>query len=285
MTTVEERTRTAPPLVADEAPWFGDEAAQDTTELLERRSRSTSEAERRRLEELVIRRHLPLARRLAGRYRNRGIADDDLVQVACTGLVLAVRRYDPQRGDDFLRFAVPTVHGQLKRHFRDSGWVVRPPRRVQVLQAQIARATQDLAQHLGRFPTPVEVADHLAVSVDDVLESLAARGCFAPTSLDGLMAASDAADGGPLVGMADVDRRLDAVEARVMLAPLLPRLAERDRVVLAMRFFEERTQQEIGDELGLTQIQVSRLLKRIFRILREMLTEERADAAGPASPR
>src|SRR5947209_5819028 len=173
MTTVEERTGAAP-LVADDARWHGDEAAQDTTELLERRSRTTSEAERRRLEELVIRRHLPLARRLAGRYRNRGIADDDLLQVACTGLVLAVRRFDPRVGDDFLRFAVPTVHGQLKRHFRDSGWVVRPPRRVQVLQAQISRATQDLAQHLGRFPTPDEVAEHLSVSVDDVLESLAA---------------------------------------------------------------------------------------------------------------
>jgi RNA polymerase sigma-70 factor (sigma-B/F/G subfamily) len=224
----------------------------------------------RSLTDQLIETNAGVARSMAGRYRNRGIDLDDLEQVALLGLTKAAQRFDPSAGHDFLSYAVPTIRGELRRHFRDAGWMVRPPRRVQDLQARIARAQDELEPHLGRSPRPSEVASHLGVELDDVVEALAADGCFTPTSLDGPVGDGSSALG-DLIG--EDDHALASAEARVVLAPVLRRLSRRDQRILQMRFVEERTQQEIAEAIGLTQAQVSRVLSRILDQLRTGLAE------------
>ena len=220
--------------------------------------------------EQLVERHLEVARSIASRYRNRGIDTEDLQQVALLGLTKAAQRFDPDAGHDFLAFAVPTIRGEVRRHFRDAGWVVRPPRRLQELQGRISRAHDHLEQQLGRSPRPSEVAKHLDVPLDDVVEALTADGCFAPTSLDGPVG-DGASSLGDLLGFDD--HSVAAAEARIVLEPLMRGLTERDRRILRMRFVDERTQQEIADAVGLTQAQVSRVLTRILAGLRADLLE------------
>jgi len=217
---------------------------------------------------------MDVARSMASRYRNRGIDMDDLEQVALLGLTKAAQRFDAAAGHPFMVFAVPTIRGELRRHFRDHGWMVRPPRRVQEMQGHLARATAALEQRLDRSPRPSELADHLGADLDDVVEALAADGCFTPTSLD----APSGTTGTPMGELIGQDDAISAVEARTMLRPLIADLPERERRVLVMRFFEERTQQEIADSVGLTQAQVSRVLARILRQLRERLGDTRPAA-------
>lgn len=250
-----------------------------TTDLFRRSFEASSEADRAAIHEEIICLHLPVARSVAARYRNRGVALEDLEQIACTALVLAVQRFDPAVGESFLSYALPTIRGMLKRHFRDHGWAIRPPRRIQQLQSQISSSREELVQTLGRAPRADEVADHLGVELDDVIEALAARGCFTPVSLDRPVGLDG--DGPDTVGdlLSALDEPLNAAEARVMLMPVIRQLSERDRSIIAMRFFEQRTQADIGAELGVSQIQVSRLLTRILRDLRRMLTapEQRSE--------
>ncbi len=217
------------------------------------------------LVEQLIESHLEVARSIASRYRNRGIDGEDLQQVALLGLTKAAQRFDPSAGHDFLAYAVPTIRGEVRRHFRDAGWVVRPPRRVQELQARIMRAQSDLEQQLGRSPRPSEVAAHLDVPLDDVVEALSVDGCFSPTSLDTPL--NDVTPLGELIG--DESTETDALEARLVLEPLIAELDPRDRRIVHMRFYEERSQQEIADAVGITQAQVSRVLRRILTRLRE----------------
>jgi RNA polymerase sigma-B factor len=235
-----------------------------------------SKSRREELLDYVVRINMGVARSVASRYVNRGIEEDDLVQVAYAALTRAARDFDPGRHEDFLSYAVPTIRGELKKHFRDLGWTVRPPRRVQETQARMTRAEAELVQQLGRSPRPSEIAAHLGMEVDDVVEAMSADGCFAPSSLDRPLTN---ADGGGLATVGDLlgeeDLLQPAAEARVTLAPVVRRLKERDRRILYMRFFEERTQQEIADDIGVTQMQVSRLLSRIMRDLRADLTEDR----------
>jgi len=212
----------------------------------------------------LIEDHLDVAVSMAARYKNRGIDLEDLQQVALLGLTKAAQRFDPDAGHDFLAYAAPTIRGELRRHFRDHGWMVRPPRRVQEMQAAIGRATAELEQLLDRSPRPTELAEHLGAELDDVVEALGADGCFTPTSLDAPVGASGTALG-ELVGE---DHSMSAMEARVVLEPLIAELPERDRRILVLRFFEERSQQDIGDAVGLTQAQVSRVLARVLRRLR-----------------
>ncbi|MBD3926144.1 sigma-70 family RNA polymerase sigma factor [Nocardioides cavernae] len=208
---------------------------------------------------------------MAARYRNRGIDLDDLEQVALVGLVKAARRFDAAAGHDFLSYAVPTVRGELRRHFRDSGWVIRVPRRVQQMQARIKDAQHELEARLGRSPRPSEVAAHLGVEVDGVVEALAADGCFRPTSIDGK---GDAQERGTIADvLGQDDRGFATLEARLVLDTAVGRLSDRERLILRWRFEDERTQQEIADLLGLTQAQVSRTLARILRRLRTDLAE------------
>ncbi len=216
----------------------------------------------------LIEDHIPIARSMASRYRNRGIDLDDLEQVALLGLTKAAHRFDPDAGHDFLSFAVPTIRGELRKHFRDCGWTIRPPRRVQDLQARISRAQNELEAVLHRPASPAELADHLGEGLGDVVEALTADGCFTPTSLDG--AAGDGTSTlGELLGASDPD--MERAEARIMLRPLVAQLGERDRRIVRMRFVEERTQQEIAEQVGLTQAQVSRVLTRILGELRSCL--------------
>jgi RNA polymerase sigma-B factor len=237
---------------------------------------------RRRLIEQVVLLNMGVARSVARRYRNRGIAAEDLDQVAYVALVRAADKFDASLDKDFLTYAVPSIRGEIKKHFRDHGWVVRPPRRTQELQPQVVAAGQELTHSMGRSPRPSEIAAHLGVDVEDVVEALAMDGCFRPTSLD-----VPVGDGGSSV-LGDLlegeDTGLRASEARMMLAPVLQQLSERDRRILYLRFFEGQTQREIGRELGVTQMQVSRLLTRICQSLRAQLDETgqrpgRADVA------
>jgi len=223
----------------------------------------------------LIETNVGVARSMASRYRNRGIDLDDLEQVALLGLTKAAQRFDPNAGHDFLSFAVPTVRGELRRHFRDSGWMVRPPRRVQDLQTRIASAQEELESRLGRSPRPSEIAAHLDEDTSDIVEALAADGCFTPTSLDARVA-----DGSSSLGdlLGQEDRALAQAEAKVMLEPLMRGLTARDRRIVRLRYYQEQTQQEIADSVGLTQAQVSRVLTRILNDLRVGLVE-RSSAA------
>jgi len=241
--------------------------AERTEEVLDRLDSPESEAEREELLAELIRLNMPVARSIAVRYRRRGVAEEDLEQVAYLALVRVASSYDHSSGHDFLSYAVPSIRGEVRRHFRDLGWMVRPPRRVQELQSRIASTESELSSQLGHPPTPAELADELETSRDDVEEALAANGCFTPTSLD--QAAHDDAPGSIGDQLGEDEPGLAAAEARLMLAPALGRLGQRDQLIVRMRFFDQRTQQEIADEIGVTQMQVSRLLGRICHDLRK----------------
>lgn len=226
--------------------------------------------EREAFREQVIHRHLALANRLADRYAGRGIPSDDLRQVAAMGLVKAANGYDPRRGGHFIGYAVPTIKGELRRHFRDQGWAVRPPRRLQELQARLSAAEGELSQALRRRPTESELADWTGARVADVRESRAMGGCFIPQSTD-----ADAGSGGP--GLRETlgggDPAMERVETRMLVAEALSLLDGRDRAIIQMRYGEELSQDQIGRRIGVTQMQVSRLLRRILDSLRARLAE------------
>ena len=257
---------------ADQAPRPGRASrAHQTTELL-RRAAAADGTERERIVEEIVLLNMGVAKAIARRYYGKGIHDDDLDQVAYLALVQAARKFDPRHGRDFLSYAVPTIRGELRKNFRDSGWTVRPPRPIQELQARIRKANDDLVQQLGRSPRPSEVADHLGVDLDQVLEALAANGCFSPTSLDQpLTDSDDTVAVGDL--LTDDGADLDAADARLLLGPVLRGLGDRDRRIVELRYFRGLTQQEIADDIGVTQMHVSRLLSRLLTNLREQLTE------------
>ena len=239
-----------------------------TSRALSAVAQTSSERRRQELLDYVVRINMGVARTVAGRYFHRGIDEDDLIQVAYMALTRAARDFDASRHQDFLSYAVPTIRGELKKHFRDQGWMVRPPRRVQEAQARITRAEGSLSQELGRAVRPTELADHLGLELDDVIEALAADGCFSPSSLDRPVSPSGDTTGVALVDfLGEADQATPAAEARVVLAPVVKKLKPRDRRIVYLRFFEQKSQQEIADEIGVTQMQVSRLLARILRDL------------------
>ena len=216
----------------------------------------------------MVRLNLDVAESVASRFRNRGVPDDDLTQVACLGLVKAAQRFDPAYAGDFLSFAVPTIRGEVRRYFRDHGSCSDRPatsRRCQPGSAPSGRATQ----LLGRTARPDELASHLGEDEGEVVEALSANGCFVPTSLDLAVGTEERATLGERI--ASEDGGPFAVDARVILAPAVKDLSTRDQRILFLRFFEGRNQREIGDEIGVTPMQVSRLLARILRDLRRSL--------------
>ena len=245
------------------------ERAAGTTDRLARAAHCSKSERARLLAEVVL--NMGVAQAIASRYRRRGVADDDLQQVAYLALTKAARKFNPDAGHDFLSYAVPTIRGELRRYFRDSGWMVRPPRKVQELQSRIFAAQSEMSLTLGRSPSPREVAAHLGEPVGDIEEALAAEGCFTPTSLDRSVTSDSELTIGELLAGHDVTE--SAAEARVVLAPVVRRLSERDKKVLRLRFLHDCTQQEIAQEIGVTQTQVSRLLSRIFTELRDGLEE------------
>jgi RNA polymerase sigma-B factor len=229
---------------------------------------ATDDDERRRYQDQIVELNMQVAVDVARRYRSRGVAIEDLEQVAFLGLVKAARGFDPERATDFLSYAVPTIRGEVRRYFRDHGWTVRPPRTVQQAQARITAVEPELCQELGRAPRPTEIAERLEVDLDLVVEALAANGCFVPTSLD---AAPPDAEGGIGDRLGEHDASFDSAEARLALKPLMSHLDRRERIMLEMRFFKGSTQAEIGEVLGITQMQVSRPLSALLARLRDEL--------------
>ena len=239
-----------------------------TRQLLDRLASATG-AERREIEDELIAHNLVVAHDVARRYHGRGIAAEDLDQVACMGLVRAVRGYDLAKATDFLGYVVPTIRGEVRRHFRDHGWTVRPPRSIQELQPRVVRARGELWQRLGRAPRPDEIAGELGVEPQLVRQAVGADGCFTPASVDAT----------PDEGVALADRLgsgdpgYTRVEARLSLGPMIRGLDHRERRILEMRFWLGCTQAEIGAEIGVTQMQVSRLLSGLLARLRDELTD------------
>lgn len=238
-----------------------------TGELLEQAHKSGSTTERDYLHDQVVILNLRVAHAVANRYRGRGVAVEDLQQAAAEGLAKAVARYDITRHHDLLSFAVPTMRGEVLRYFRDHAWSVRPPRRVQELQWQISRATESLSASLGRQPTEVEVCEAMEIEAKAYEEAVVAFGCLSPPSLDQPVGGSEEITLGS--GIADESTDDQVAEARALLTPLLSKLSEREQRVLYLRFFQDRTQREIGEEFGVPQMQVSRWLTSIFAKLRD----------------
>jgi RNA polymerase sigma-B factor len=229
--------------------------------------------ERLRIRGELVELHLPLVEYLARRFRNRGEWLDDLTQVATIGLIKSIDRFDLERGVEFSTYATPTIVGEIKRHFRDKGWAVRVPRRLQELKLALTKAIGDLAQRLGRAPTVAELAAHLQMSEEDVLEGLESANAYSTVSLD----APDSGDeDAPAVAesLGMVDDALEGVEYRESLKPLLERLPPREKRILLLRFFGNMTQSQIATELGISQMHVSRLLAKTLAQLRDGLTTE-----------
>jgi RNA polymerase sigma-B factor len=237
--------------------------------------RQTSDRE---LRNRLVEEHEWLADMVVRRFRDRGEPAEDLRQVALLGLVKAVERFDPAFGTTFSTFAVPTLLGELRRHFRDTTWSVHVTRAAKELHLKVGPVVNLLSQQLGRSPLPAEVAAALDITVDEVLEAAEAGNAYRSACLDDL-APNEASDGGTSLGTRDRD--LDLTDVRVTLAQLLSQMPPRDRRVLEMRYVEQRTQREIAAEVGLSQVHVSRLLRASLDRLHDQL--ELADRAAEAS--
>lgn len=214
--------------------------------------------------------NMPVAEAIAARYRRRGVAEEDLQQAAYVGLCKAVHRFDPEQSEDLLTFAVPTIRGEVQRYFRDHTWVVRPPRRLQELTARVRSVREQLEQQVGREPSLGELAEALDVDPATCDQVLVASEAMHALSLDRPVDAHG--DGtATLADLVGEDDRLDLVEDYVVLRPLIAALGPREQQLLHLRFVQDRSQSEIGEELGVTQTQVSRLLRRILGDLRRAL--------------
>jgi len=214
----------------------------------------------------LVEEHIRLAEFLSQRFARRGEPLDDLRQVALVGLLKAVERFEPDRGLQFSSFAMPTILGELKRHFRDRGWAIRVPRRVQELHLELDRTIGSLTQELGRPPTPREIADRTGVREEDVLESMEASSLYRLPSLDGMRGGGDSNES-PSERIGDLDPEMDAVEDRLAVGELLSILPEREQAIVYLRFFEGLTQSEIAEQIGISQMHVSRLLVRSLETL------------------
>jgi RNA polymerase sigma-B factor len=218
----------------------------------------------------IVERCMPLADHIARRFDGRGEPHDDLVQVARVGLVNAVIRFDVNAGSDFVSFAVPTIMGEVRRHFRDNSWSVKVPRRLKELHLRLGAATSELSQRLGRAPTASELAKELEMDRDEVIEGLVAGSSYNTLSID---SGGGGDDDVPAIAdtLGDVDTALDRIENRETLRPLLDSLPDRERTVLLLRFFESMTQTQIAERIGVSQMHVSRLLARALARLRDQM--------------
>ena len=230
----------------------------------------TSEVRRSQCREELVQLHLPLVDHCARRFTNRGEPLDDLVQVGTIGLIKSVDRFDTDRGVEFSTYATPTIIGEIKRYFRDKGWAIRVPRRLQELRMQIGAATAELTQSLGRSPTPRELAESIGCTVEDIVDGIESSNAYSTLSLD---ATDDSDEGGSsmLDAIGIEDEGLEHVEIRESLKPLLEQLAPREKKILLLRFFKNMTQSQIAEEIGVSQMHVSRLLTRTLTQLRTSL--------------
>ena len=229
--------------------------------------------ERADLRRQAIEDNIGFAQRLARRFRDRGEPVDDLTQVAMIGLVNAVDGYDPERGCEFAGYATPTIVGEIRRYFRDKGWRIKVPRRLQELRLDLAKAGDELAQQLDRAPTVAELADRLQITESEVVEGMSASNAYTASSLDA-QPEEDDSEGALADRIGYEDNGLEGIEFVESLKPLIAELPQRDRQILSLRFVANMTQSEIGDELGISQMHVSRLLSRTLVRLRKGLTVE-----------
>jgi RNA polymerase sigma-B factor len=229
-------------------------------------------SDRRAAREELVHLHLPLVQHSARRFRNRGEPYEDLVQVGTIGLLKSIDRFDESRGVEFSTYATPTVIGEIKRYFRDKGWAIRVPRRLQELRMQIGAATAELTQSLGRSPTARELAERIECSVEEIVEGLESNNAYSTLSLD---AGDDHDDHATrlLDALGSDDSGLEHVEIRESIKPLLDALEPREKKILLLRFFKNLTQTQIAEEIGVSQMHVSRLLTRTLAQLRESLED------------
>ena len=239
---------------------------------LRRKFHEYAQSRDRALRDELVTAHMGLAEYLARRFTNRGEPLDDLVQVAALGLLKAVDRFDPERGLEFSTYATPTIVGELKRHFRDKGWAVRVPRRVQELHLRLGSVVSQLSQELGRSPTIGEIAQAATVSEEEVLEAIEAGHAYRFTSLDAPSGNDDEMSLSAELG--SEDQGLIDSEHRVTLSPLIAQFPPRERMILHLRFFEGLTQSEIAGRLGISQMHVSRLLARALAQLRTQAEDD-----------
>ncbi len=234
--------------------------------------------ERAELREEIVGRCLPLAEHIARRYTRRGEAYDDLFQVASLGLLLSIDRFDPARGASFIAFAVPTIMGEVRRHFRDRTWALRVPRAVKLLQADVGPAVERLAQRLHRMPTLSELAAELDVDRLDVTQALLAVNAFSTETIDTTPDDTDRAPGATRFAaeLGSEDDGYHLTEDALAIGPLLRELPTREQDVLRLRFFEDQTQHQIAEQLGVSQMQVSRILSRTLAALREQALAEKS---------
>jgi RNA polymerase sigma-B factor len=237
------------------------------------RDLSAREADRLTARDGLVALHLPLVEHCARRFRNRGEPFEDLVQVGTIGLIKSIDRFDLERGVEFSTYATPTIIGEIKRYFRDKGWAIRVPRRLQELRMQIGSTTADLTQTLGRSPTPRELAETIGCTVEEIIEGIESGNAYSTLSLD---ATDDGGEDGG-VSMLDLigldDEELEQIEIRESIKPLLEALPSREKRILLLRFFKNKTQSEIAAEIGVSQMHVSRLLSRTLEQLRGSLQE------------
>jgi RNA polymerase sigma-B factor len=230
----------------------------------------SDDPERQRLRDTVIRGYLPVAAHIARRFAGRGEPLEDLIQVATVGLVNAVDRFEPARGSHFLSFAVPTITGELRRYFRDHAWSTRVPRRVKDLSMAIRTTLAELSQQLGRSPRPSEIADRLGLPTSKVLEALHAGEAYRSASLDEMLSCGDT----PATYIGELDSQMSLIDDRETLRPLLAELPPRERAILILRFFHQLTQTQIAEQVGLSQMHVSRVLRRTLAFLQERMTSK-----------
>ena len=266
------------PQVPDREPVDSDRRSGGTREMngvlfARFRDLSASEADRLTAREGLVALHLPLVEHCARRFRNRGEPFEDLVQVGTIGLIKSIDRFDLERRVEFSTYATPTIIGEIKRYFRDKGWAIRVPRRLQELRMQIGSTTADLTQTLGRSPTPRELAETIGCTIEEIIEGIESGNAYSTLSLD---AADDGGEEGG-VSMLDLigldDEELEQIEIRESIKPLLEALPSREKRILLLRFFKNKTQSEIAAEIGVSQMHVSRLLSRTLEQLRGSLQE------------
>ena len=249
--------------------------------LFEEMAATTDERRHRQLRDRLVELNLPLVRHLARRFSHTAEPLDDVIQVGTLGLIKAVDRFDPERKLEFSTFAVPTVLGEIRRYFRDATWAVHVPRGARELYSAIGTARADLAQRLGREPTNADLATQFDVTEDDIQAALDAGAGYASSSLESM---ADSAGGvGRDASVGFDDQRLDQVESRADLRPALAQLSQRQREVIVQRFVYDRSQTQIAAELGVSQMQVSRLLARSTRELRALLNVPQSGHSTPTA--
>ena len=269
--TSRARAEHAAPRPARRAPQGRVAWDKDRTRELFRRYKEGGDAEAR---DQLIMSHLNLVRFLASKFKNRGESLDDLVQVGTIGLIKAIDRFDPDRGLEFTTYATPTIMGEIKRHFRDKGWSVRVPRRLQELSAKVNQASDELTNQLQRSPSVAEIADRLGTTVDEVLEAMESSSAYSSVPLEGGGSSDDDESPSVIDHYVTEDADLAASDDRIVLEDAIADFSPREQDVIRMRFVDGLTQVEIAERMGISQVQVSRLLRRTLRRLQDKIDPE-----------